>query len=679
MSNSVQASKTQHKRVAWSWLRLEGVSFTILPFEDRDSVLRDYAGLLASVKRGVLLARRVEYEYKYSDYSFSVTDTAFYLKAPAGSHVVYFNPRPEEPSRPRVKRLVNPATLELEDGSYARVLVAYGFLASLPEGLLYTLYTEVSEAALIFKEVDKVKAVRMIETAGRRRLTSSSQGVTEAHEATALEELASRVLSGSSLFEFYLYFIIKDIDPKALNARSNTLKSLLKGYGVDVDAPPIQRELYNLETCLGVMCVEKHYADSESLKPLFPLITEELHDPNGVFLGVSGTGSPMLLDVWSKPNLNFVIVGVTGSGNSSTAKVYLKRLRELDDKILYVGVDPESEYTQVAGLLGAQAVEIYENQRLGLDPIKLLRSGVLELGQVADIVSEVYGVPMNLHGVLRRELFMNSDFADSFVEFASSVKDPELSKYLQGAMVPPDSLVYEGEPPPLALTLTPDYPAGISVVFEKKTSRLLKALFVAGTAVLVLPAVAGVLGGDLGVFGGYACMASITAIVLGVPGLYLTLKGIYGSRVERVVDNALNHVRVWRSLVNYRDPGLEAELRRPSRPWIVDYLAETLGFGKLLGDCDPSVFELLVMSIHELYRGLKKYSQTAVMILAVSAMVPLLNAMTLQLATRISVVHAVIVYSYTLVYGYVAFKLVLGKNTSTLIPGLTALLFTISI
>jgi len=468
VSNSVQASKTQHKRVVWSWLRLEGVSFTILPFEDRDSVLRDFAGLLSSVKRGVLLARRVEYEYKYSDYSFSVSDTAFYLKAPAGSQVVYFNPRPEEPSRPRARRLVNPVTLELEDGSYARVLVAYGFPASLPEGLLYTLYTEVSEAALVFKEVDKVKAVRMVETARRRRLTSGSQGVAEAHEATALEELASRVLSGSSLFEFYLYFIVRDRDPKVLNARSNTVKSLLKGYGVDVDAPPLQRELYNLETCLGVMCVEKHYADSESLKPLFPLISEELHDENGVFLGVSGTGSPVLLDVWSKPNLNFVVVGVTGSGKSMTAKVYLKRLRELDNRILYVGVDPESEYTRVAGLLGAQAVEIYENQRLGLDPIKLLRSGALELGQVADIVSEVYGVPENLHGVLRRELFMNSDFADSFVEFASSVKDPELSKYLQGATVPPDSLVYEGEPPPLAG----------SVVFGLKNvrSRRLKVL-----------------------------------------------------------------------------------------------------------------------------------------------------------------------------------------------------------
>jgi hypothetical protein len=460
------------RREAWTWLRLDGVSFTILPFEDRDSVLRDYAGLLASVKRGVLLARRVDYVYKYSDYSFSVADTAFYLKAPAGSQVVYFNARPEEPMRPRVKRLVNPATLELEDGSYARVLVAYGFPASLPEGLLYTLYTEVSEVALVFKEVDKLKAVRMVETARRRRLTSGSQGVAEAHEAGALEELASRVLSGSSLFEFYLYFIIKDKEPKSLNTRASTIKSLLKGYGVDVDAPPLQRELYNLETCLGVMCIEKHYADSESLKPLFPLISEELHDENGVFLGVSGTGSPVLLDVWSKPNLNFVVVGVTGSGKSMTAKVYLKRLRELDDKILYVGVDPESEYTRVAGLLGAQVVEIHENQRLGLDPIKLLRSGALELGQVADIVSEVYGVPENLHGVLRRELFMNSDFADSFVEFASSVKDPELSKYLQGATVPPDSLVYEGEPPPLAGSVV----FGLKNVRSKRLKILISAL-----------------------------------------------------------------------------------------------------------------------------------------------------------------------------------------------------------
>jgi len=69
MPDNTQASRS--KRVTWSWLRLEGVSFTILPFEERDSVLRDYAGLLSSVKRGVLLARRVDYKYRYSDYSLA--------------------------------------------------------------------------------------------------------------------------------------------------------------------------------------------------------------------------------------------------------------------------------------------------------------------------------------------------------------------------------------------------------------------------------------------------------------------------------------------------------------------------------------------------------------------------------------------------------------------------------
>jgi len=435
-------------------------------------VLRDFTGLLASAKRGVLLARREEYDYAYSTYSFRVTDTLFYLKTPTSVQIVHFNPKLEEPKRPRVKRLINPVTLLLDDDSYARVLVAYKFPASLPEGFLYTLFTEVSEVALVFKEVERARAIGMIETARKRRITSGSVRVTEAYEAEELANLATRVLAGSSLFEFYLYFIVKDKDPRTLNTRTNTVKSLLKGFGVDVDTPLIQRELYNLETCLGLICVEKHYTDSESLKPLFPLVSEELHDESGVFLGVSGTGSPVLLDVWSKPNLNFVVVGVTGSGKSMTAKVYLKRLRELDKSIIYVGVDPESEYTRVAGLIRAQAIEIYENQHLGLDPIRLLRSGALELGQVADIISEVYGVPEHLQGVLRRELFMNADFVDTFTELAATIRDPELSKYLQGATAPPDSYVYEGEPPPLAGSVV----FGLKNVRSKRLKILISAL-----------------------------------------------------------------------------------------------------------------------------------------------------------------------------------------------------------
>jgi hypothetical protein len=85
------------------------------------------------------------------------------------------------------------------------------------------------------------------------------------------------------------------------------------------------------------------------------------------------------------------------------------------------------------------------------------------------------------------------------------------------------------------------------------------------------------------------------------------------------------------------------------------------------------------LSIHELYRGLKRFAQTVVIVVVTATIVPVLNAMILNLGGIVSTVHAVADYVFTLAYGYVASKLVLGKNTSTLIPGLTVLVYTLSI
>ena len=74
---------------------------------------------------------------------------------------------------------------------------------------------------------------------------------------------------------------------------------------------------------------------------------------------------------------------------------------------------------------------------------------------------------------------------------------------------------------PLALTLIPGYPVGISLVFEKKTARLLTALFAAGSTALALPAAAGLVAGGLELFKAYAQASSLVAIALGAPGLYL--------------------------------------------------------------------------------------------------------------------------------------------------------------
>jgi hypothetical protein len=124
---------------------------------------------------------------------------------------------------------------------------------------------------------------------------------------------------------------------------------------------------------------------------------------------------------------------------------------------------------------------------------------------------------------------------------------------------------------------------------------------------------------------------------------------------------------------------LEAELRRSARLWFSDYLSEILGFARLLGDCGPGVFELLDINIRELYRGLKRFAQTLVLVTFTAAMVPVVNAIVLRLGFAVSPVHAVLGYTFTISYGYVASKLVLGRNASTLIPALTALLYTLTL
>jgi len=64
---------------------------------------------------------------------------------------------------------------------------------------------------------------------------------------------------------------------------------------------------------------------------------------------------------------------------------------------------------------------------------------------------------------------------------------------------------------------------------------------------------------------------------------------------------------------------------------------------------------------------------------ATAAMVPVVNAIVLRLGFAVSPVHAVLGYTFTISYGYVTSKLVLGRNASTLIPALTALLYTLTL
>ncbi|MEM0004574.1 MAG: hypothetical protein QXN97_04500 [Desulfurococcaceae archaeon] len=231
---------------------------------------------------------------------------------------------------------------------------------------------------------------------------------------------------------------------------------------------------------------------------------------------------------------------------------------------------------------------------------------------------------------------------------------------------------------PLVLVLIPGYPLSMSIVIDKKLSRILNALTLAGAVLLSVPVIALVVNGDIGSFKDNVFNYSLLSLVAGAPGFILVIE-LFSSRVDVVVEDMLNHVRVWRSLHLYKSSVLEKEAKRRVRPWIVDYIVEALGFFKQVGDCDPGVFELLVMYIHECKRSLRKYVQTLAVILAVVLISPVMNSSILSFGVKVFPQHIALGYVSSIAYGFVASKIALGENKSTLLPALSALIYALTL
>ncbi len=458
-------------RARGRWFRVRGVPFFVLREDERDTVLAQFEALLAQAQSGFVLARRVMGSLSWRGYVYPVVDMEFYAYSRHGNPVsAFYAVECEPPRRPRALGVRGGAVV-LETGELARVYVAYRFPSVVYEGLPYLVLAKALEVALYFNLIPKHRAVGMADAIRRRR--AGVTGVLEEASVEAVTELASRVLGGSDLYEFQLAFTVTAGDPGKLEEAGRELVYELKAYGVEAEAPPGQLDLYNLSPPRGlVVRLEPRYADSMSLRALFPFVDEELRDEGGVLVGFSGSGSPVVLNPWAKPNPIFTIVGVSGSGKSMTAKVFMSRLHEVDDDTPIVGVDPESEYTSHGRRFGSDVIEVSEGSKLGLDPVKLVKAGLMEMGQAVDILSEIYAVPQELQGVLRGEFFALYEKVGDLAGLVEHMRHETLKLYLEGALAPPDKYVYEGRLPPL------DQPTifGLREVRSRRLKILISAL-----------------------------------------------------------------------------------------------------------------------------------------------------------------------------------------------------------
>lgn len=98
---------------------------------------------------------------------------------------------------------------------------------------------------------------------------------------------------------------------------------------------------------------------------LLPVLGTPFGDPGQPLVGVNtGTGAPVYLDLFGRPNHNALIVGTSGAGKSVTAKTLLIRHAVQGARVLVI--DPDSEYRLILTALGGSYVELGE---VSLNPL----------------------------------------------------------------------------------------------------------------------------------------------------------------------------------------------------------------------------------------------------------------------------------------------------------------------
>lgn len=423
------------------WFELQGVSFT--REDSRDAPLSDFQTLL-SAPRGELYIVCNELIVEFERNTYRTIDTRFYVSGEI-PYVFYAQPC-KNPLEERPAIIKEYPDYIITENGYAKTYVAYRFPSHLPEGFLYGVFGLAREIMLTWTKVPNEKILNTLTTSINRKTRIGD--ASDAAIIANLEELVNRVRAGQDILGFYLYFVVHAPNKASLIDLSNKLQHKLKSFGIEIESPRFfQKNVYNFENRLKVFSLDfftlkKTFSDTRSMRVLFPLIKETFVDRDGIFIGFSSTGDPIVFNPYNRHNYLMLILGETGSGKSMTTKIYLKRIHEKNSYPIF-GVDPENEYINVANYFGSSGVNIHEETPLGLDPLKIGLDRIM----TTEILSEVYNVPPQIRPRFRKDFF--SSPAKNIFDYIENC-DKDLKKYLEPILAPPDRYVFEGNPPDMS-------------------------------------------------------------------------------------------------------------------------------------------------------------------------------------------------------------------------------------
>ena len=248
------------------------------------------------------------------------------------------------------------------------------------------------------RPMDRAKAVRNIDRSLQElRGQQSATGVDsrrleiETHISTLQDLLTTLQSDAESLLECNIYITAYDIVSTRANLRImqppaselptvNEMKKNIRrswqesGFRLNnMEFDQVQAFIGSQISALDPLAKEGRGISSNTVAACYPWVFAHISDEGGVKLGESD-GIPVFINFFRRDservNSNMVIVGKSGSGKSYATKSLLANLAAEDAKIFIL--DPENEYTELAGNLHGQIINVGNAQYGRLNPFHII-------------------------------------------------------------------------------------------------------------------------------------------------------------------------------------------------------------------------------------------------------------------------------------------------------------------
>lgn len=354
-------------------------------------------------------------------------------------------------SLPKIPAIVATAggALALDGGRLAKVFSISSYPELLKEGFITELYSVADRIEVkiqvypsekgrqIFKRFyDRIKANVSYEARRRRGSVPEELQL----QLQAAQNLYTRIVSGASkLLRVGINVTLEGRDREELKMKEKSLMAILEGNLMKVArswvdrATTVQRELYlGRLTAWSIM-------DTDTAGCIFPFISADLMESDGMFLGVNLLrGTPVLYDPYLRKNQNICIIGVTGSGKSFATKCLLSRFLDRHPRCLLFVIDPEGEYYRAIGPKGVEEIRISPDTDLGLDPFFLFSD---DRGTLTALLEQMLGLKEEEDKLKLRELAMHCSSLEELRRRATG----RLKKYLNVMLKGPEAFIFRGK------------------------------------------------------------------------------------------------------------------------------------------------------------------------------------------------------------------------------------------